>query len=167
MIATKKTKKVSYFGHQAERYELYNSLVGQKKDTSKLPDLVIGRTFTGLLLLTQSTKPEQGLTDTIVSITELLAPLWKEYARNNMVSRQSAKLTNMLNKDSWLHNRDYDLEEFRSRVVQADVNLSYVLDWYFESDEETPFDLTELARLASIIKTHAQKEFDKTCWATK
>jgi adenine-specific DNA methylase len=75
------------------------------------------------------------------------------------------KYNYLLDKNSWLHNRDYNKKEFINRIVVACQPLEYILDWYFTSDKETPFDLNEYAKQYDILKTEAEKVFKKSCWA--
>lgn len=137
---------------------LYDKWV--KKDDTKPPNLVLSRTWSGLLLLTQATAPSQNITKTIVDIAITLDPIMDDigcYARE--------KYNHLINIDSWVHNRDYDKKEYINRVVMAYPPLEYILYWYLHADFETPFDLTEYAKQCSIMKSFAEEEFCKSVWS--
>ena len=147
----------------SDKFPLFNEQVGRgyhDKDSSTPPGMVLGRAFTSLLLLTQATKPEHNLTNTIICIAKLLEPLMQDIIRSNRV-----KYNLLLDTNSSIHNRDYDEKEFRNRIVVACQPLEYILDWYFTSDKETPFDLNEYATQYHILKVKAEKAFEKSCWS--
>ena len=141
-----------------EKSKIFNDSVRGKGD--KLPGIVTSRAFTGLLLLTQATKKEQGLTDTIIKIARLLEPIMGDIGTYSI-----EKYNNLLDPSSSLHNRDYDENEYLSRVVAVYPPLDYILHWYFESEKETPFDLNEYSKLCSIMKKAAEEAFDKSIWS--
>jgi hypothetical protein len=147
----------------SDKFSLFNEQVGRgyhDKDSSTPPGMVLDRAFTSLLLLTQATKPEHNLTNTIICIAELLNPIMQDIGTHNRV-----KYNHLLDIKSFIHNRDYDEKEFRNRIVMACQPLEYILDWYFTSDKETPFDLNEYATQYHILKDKAEKVFEKSCWS--
>lgn len=130
-----------------------------ERNDTKPPYLVLSRAWTGLLLLTQATQKSHKLTNTIVDIARTLDPIMDKI---DVHSRE--KYNHLLDYNDYIHNRDYDKEEFVNRIVMVYSPLEYILHWYNESDQETPFDLNEYARLCGILKKHAEQNFSKSIW---
>lgn len=152
----------------SDNFDVYNDQFGHEKRwkgtarESTVPHLVKSRAWVGLLLLTQATKKEQGLTDTIVKIAETLEPIMRDLGPYN-----TEKYHTLLDSRSWVHNRDYNEKEYINRVVAVCAPLDFILTCYFESEKEAPFDLNEYASLYHKIKREAEKVFTKSIWCKK
>lgn len=144
----------------AEKFDIFNYSANIRKEG--LPGIVKSRAVTGLMLLTQVTKPEQNLTGTIVKLANILNP-----ALSNLGYVLTPKFEHVKNIESDLHNRKYDKKEYASRIVMVIPVLEYIQTWYFESDEETPFDLTEYSNTLAILKQEAEKQFQNSIWSKK
>lgn len=150
----------------SDSFKVYNDQFGHEKrgagTTNVVPHLVLSRAFTGLLLLTQATSKDQNLTQTIVDISILIDPIMQQIGTYNR-----EKYRNLMNIDSSIHNRDFNEEEYINRIVAACPPLEFIQTCYFESDEETPFDLNKFSELYSKIKVEAEKVFNKSIWSKK
>lgn len=148
-----------------DKYDIFNSSAssdrrsypGRGKD---VPGLVKSRTWSGLLLLTQVTKSDQNLTDLIVQIAKILDPIMQDIGTYSM-----EKYNNLTNPKSSLHNRDFDEQLYADRLVALYPSLDYILNWYTESDDESPFDILKYANLCLKMKAEAEKVFDKSIWS--
>jgi len=161
------SKNYTLDSYISDSFNVYNDQFGHEKKwkgTSRgnnvVPHLVLGRAFIGLLLLTQATKKEQNLTQTIVDISVLLDPIMQHVGTYNR-----EKYRNLSNIDSSIHNRDFDEKEYINRIVAVCPPLEFIQTCYFESDDEGPFDLNEFSKLYSKIKSEAEKVFSKSIWS--
>jgi hypothetical protein len=135
---------------------------GTARGTNVVPHLVLSRASTGLLLLTQSTKKNQNLTEIIVEISILIDPIMQQIGKYNR-----EKYENLMNINSSIHNRHFDEKEYITRIIAVCPPLEFIQTCYFESDEETPFDLNKFSELYSKIKKEAEEVFDRSIWSKK
>jgi len=157
------SQKYTLDSYISDSFSVYNGLFYHAlRDTNVVPNLVLSRAFTGLLLLTQATSKEQNLTQTIVDISILINPIMQQIGTYNR-----EKYRHLMNISSSIHNRDFNEGEYINRVVAACPPLEFIQTCYFESDEESPFDLNKFSQLYSKIKSEAEKVFNKSIWSKK
>jgi hypothetical protein len=131
-------------------HKKYDSWIKNKKE---LPEQVINRAWTGLLLLTQSTSEDDSLTENIIDIAIELKPVISE----NISYYNRSKYESLINKNSPIHNSGPDKKRCRENLEMVCAPLEYILNWYFESDEEVPFDLKNFSEMYSSLKCTLNK----------
>jgi len=137
-------------------FSVFDSAV--TKDLKGLPPLAKSRAFAALLLLSSVVKEDSRVTPEIVSkISLILRPVLGDRITSD------SRYRSLCNPK--LYALRPDDEEYRIRVYMACGPLEYIQQWFFESEEDTPFDLQEYSELYSVIKTEAKSLFKQKGFA--
>lgn len=119
-------------------------------------ELAKTRAWTGLLLLTQATKEEMGLTDTIIELAQMLEPVL------DLSGHRAKKFAHVMDPNSNVHNAEYEERRFADSIVYVCAPLEYILNWYTEADQEPPFDLGKFNAAYKKLEDIAKENFSKS-----